>query len=53
MAAETKDNLSKADEEVLALALVFEAEIATDDYGIQNVAQKLGINMLVMFIKDI
>ena len=46
MAAETKDNLSKADEEVLALALVFDADIATDDYGIQNVAQKLGINIL-------
>ena len=45
-AKQTNDMLSKQDEELIALALEHNAEIATDDYGIQNVAQTLGINIL-------
>ncbi len=45
-AEQTKDALSEADIEVLALALEFEAEIATDDYGIQNIAEKLGLKII-------
>ena len=45
-AEETRDTLSEEDFEVLALALEFEAEIATDDYGIQNIAEKLGLKIL-------
>ncbi len=45
-ASETKDKLSKADEEILAIALAFNADIATDDYEIQNVAAKLGLKII-------
>src|SRR3989344_7042451 len=46
IAAETKDNLSEADSELLALALEYKAEIASDDYGIQNIAAKLGLGII-------
>ena len=46
----TKDALSKQDVALLALALEFkqseEVSIATDDYGIQNIAKKLGIKFI-------
>src|SRR3989338_6352473 len=41
-AEEAKDTRSEADFEVLALTLKYNAKIATDDYGIQNIAEKLG-----------
>jgi UPF0271 protein len=42
---ETGDDasLSLTDHEVLALALQLEAAVVTDDYAIQNVAEKLGL----------
>lgn len=45
-AEETNDNLSQQDKEIIALALEFKADIATDDYGIQNVAAKLWIKAI-------
>ncbi len=42
----TRDTLSKTDIEIIALALEFKGEIATDDYGIQNIAKKIGINFI-------
>lgn len=47
-AKETNDTLSKQDEGLVALALEFNAEIATDDYGIQNVAAKLGLKIIAV-----
>ncbi|ACV25027.1 type II toxin-antitoxin system VapC family toxin [Methanocaldococcus fervens] len=41
----TGDNLSKQDIGVLALALDLNAILYTDDYGIQNVAKKLNIEV--------
>jgi len=43
---QTKDKLSKQDIGLLAIALEFNAEIATDDYGMQNIAKKLGIGFI-------
>ncbi|MFQ5918683.1 MAG: NOB1 family endonuclease [Thermoplasmata archaeon] len=42
---ETGDDtsLSQTDHEVLALALQLEAAVVTDDYAIQNVAERLGL----------
>ncbi len=42
---ETGDDasLSQTDQEVLALALQLEAAVVTDDYAIQNVAARLGL----------
>ena len=42
---ETGDDasLSQTDQEVLALALQLEAAVVTDDYAIQNVADRLGL----------
>ena len=42
----TADTLSVADIFLLALALEHSAAIATDDYGIQNVAKVLGIEFI-------
>lgn len=39
----TKDTLSETDKDILALALQYKGRIATDDYGIQNVAKLLDI----------
>ncbi|MFQ5920153.1 MAG: NOB1 family endonuclease [Thermoplasmata archaeon] len=43
---ETGDNasLSPTDREVLALALQLDAAVVTDDYAIQNVADRLGLH---------
>ena len=41
----TGDNLSKQDIGILALALNLNAVLYTDDYGIQNVAKKLNIEV--------
>ncbi len=41
----TGDNLSKQDIGILALALNLNAILYTDDYGIQNVAKKLNIEV--------
>ena len=43
---ELGENLSETDKEVLALALELKKPIATDDFGIQNVAKKLGIKIV-------
>ena len=43
---EANDSLSQVDMQIIALALEFKAEIATDDYGIQNVAAKLGLKTI-------
>ena len=40
------DKISEADKELLALSLEFRAPVATDDYGIQNIAQRLGIEFI-------
>jgi len=40
------DKASEADKELLALALEFRAPVVTDDYGIQNIAKKLGIDFI-------
>jgi len=40
------DKASEADKELLALALEFRAPLATDDYGIQNIAKRLGIKFV-------
>ncbi len=53
IAEETKDNLSEQDLGIIALALEFSADIATDDYGIQNVAAKLGIKTMPVGEKGI
>lgn len=45
-AKKTGDSLSKADVQVLALAHENKGIIVTDDYGIQNVAKKLGVEFL-------
>lgn len=45
---EASDNLSKNDIDLLALALEYNAPIATDDYGIQNIAKKLGIEYITV-----
>jgi len=50
---ETSDTLSVADIFLLALALEHSAAIATDDYGIQNVAKKLGIEFIPVGEKGI
>ncbi len=41
----TGDNLSKEDISILALALELKGILYTDDYGIQNVAKKLNIDV--------
>ncbi|NPA62291.1 MAG: ribonuclease VapC [Methanococci archaeon] len=41
----TGDNLSNQDIGILALALQLNAPLYTDDYGIQNVAKKLGVEI--------
>jgi UPF0271 protein len=40
------DKTSEADKELLALALEFRAPVATDDYGIQNIAKRLGLEFI-------
>lgn len=45
-AKQTGDSLSGTDCKVLGLALEKEAVVVTDDYGIQNVAKKLGVKFL-------
>jgi|TARA_Y100000034_G_scaffold89158_1_gene107197 UPF0271 protein len=40
------DKTSEADKELLALALEFRAPVVTDDYGIQNIATKLGVEFI-------
>ena len=45
---EVSDNLSKNDIDLLALALEYNASVATDDYGIQNIAKKLGIEYITV-----
>ena len=52
-AKQTNDMLSKQDEELIALALEHNAEIATDDYGIQNVAAKIGLVIIAVGEKGI
>lgn len=42
-ASVTGDSLSSADVDVLALALEHNATVLSDDYGIQNVARRLGV----------
>ena len=45
MVSKTGDTLSEADIGILALALDLDGVLYTDDYGIQNVARKLGIDV--------
>ncbi|MBU5537123.1 MAG: hypothetical protein KQA38_00985 [Candidatus Aenigmarchaeota archaeon] len=54
-AKETGDleKLSKADIKILALAKENKLDIVSDDYSIQNVAEKLGINYISLFSKKI
>lgn len=40
------DKASEADKELLALAIEFRAPVVTDDYGIQNIAKRLGIKFI-------
>ncbi len=40
----TGDVLSKTDKDILAIAMQYKASIATDDYGIQNIAKLLNID---------
>ena len=40
------DKISEADKELLALAIEFKAPVVTDDYGIQNIAKKLGVEFI-------
>jgi UPF0271 protein len=47
------DKLSNADLQVMALALEKKAAIVSDDYNIQNVAEKLGIKYVSIFNKKI
>ena len=47
------DKTSEADKELLALALEFRAPIATDDYGIQNIAKELGIEFIPVALEGI
>lgn len=43
---ELGESLSTTDKEILALALELKKPIATDDFGIQNVAKKIGIKVV-------
>lgn len=45
---EANDNLSEQDIGLLALAIEFSATVVTDDYGIQNIATKLGVEHVVV-----
>lgn len=47
------DKLSKTDLKILALAKELNLVIVSDDYNIQNVAEKLGIKYLSLFNKKI
>lgn len=47
------NKLSRADMDVLALALEFKAIIITDDFAIENVASKLGISFIGADLKEI
>jgi UPF0271 protein len=47
------EKLSRADIQVLALAKELKANIVSDDYNIQNVAKKLGIEFTPVFSKGI
>ncbi len=47
------EKLSKTDIKILALAKEKELSIISDDYSIQNVAQKIGINYVSLFNKKI
>lgn len=55
IAKETGDleKLSKTDIKILALAKENKLDIVSDDYNIQNVAEKLGINYISLFSKKI
>lgn len=55
IAGETGDleKLSKTDLKVLALARENKCTIISDDYNIQNVAEKIGINCISIFSKKI
>ena len=47
------EKLSKTDIKILALAKENKLDIVSDDYSIQNVAQKLGIKYISLFNKKI
>jgi UPF0271 protein len=46
VAAGEKEVLSRADTDVLALAVQLDAAVVTDDYALQNVARKLGVAVI-------
>jgi UPF0271 protein len=46
IAAGEEEALSRADTDVLALAVQLEAAVVTDDYALQNVARKLGVAVI-------
>ena len=46
MNKDLSDKISEADKELLALAIEFRAPVVTDDYGIQNIAKKLGVEFI-------
>ncbi len=47
-AEKTGDELSRADTEILALALDVSGILVTDDYAVQNIAKRLGIEFREM-----
>lgn len=47
------EKLSKTDIEVLALARELDATVVSDDYNVQNVAEKIGIKYISVFSKRI
>lgn len=47
-AEKTGDELSRADTEILALALDINGILITDDYAVQNIARRLGIEFREM-----
>ena len=47
--SDTGDSLSRADKEVVALALDLGGEVVSDDYSIQNVCRHLGIPFRPLF----
>jgi endoribonuclease Nob1 len=46
VAAGEEEALSRADTDVLALAVQLGAAVVTDDYALQNVARKLGVTVI-------
>jgi UPF0271 protein len=45
MSIKTGDTISKNDMEILALAMDLNGVLYTDDYGLQNVAERLGVSV--------